>query len=165
MRGSDLKDGVNTRRLAAKGIEVAIGHRPENIEGASLVVLSSAVKEGNPELAAAKAAGLPVWSRADILARLMENYRTISVTGTHGKTTTTSMIAWIFEKAGLDPTVITGGTHQRLGHERPDRRRRLVHRRGGRVRRDLREAADAHRRRHQYRPRASRLLRLGGSDV
>jgi UDP-N-acetylmuramate--alanine ligase len=121
VRGSDLKDGGNTRRLATKGIEVVIGHKAGNIEGASLVVLSSAVKDGNPELVAAKAAGLPVWSRADMLARLMENYRTVSVTGTHGKTTTTSMIAWIFEKAGLDPTVITGGiindwgTNARIG--------------------------------------------------
>ncbi len=121
VRGSDLKDGVNTRRLAAKGIPVAIGQRADNIEGARLVVLSSAVKEGNPERAAAIAAGLPVWCRAEMLARLMENYKTVSVTGTHGKTTTTSMIAWIFEQAGLDPTVITGGivndwgTNARIG--------------------------------------------------
>ena len=121
VRGSDLKDSVNTRRLAAKGIAVSIGHQAENIEGAGLVVLSSAVKPGNPELTAAEAAGLRVWCRAQMLARLMEDYRTISVTGTHGKTTTTSMIAWIFEQAGLDPTVITGGivndwgTNARIG--------------------------------------------------
>ncbi len=121
VRGSDLKDGVNTRRLAAKGISIAIGHRPENVEGAGLVVLSSAVKPGNPELVAATKAELPVWCRAEMLARLMEDYKTISVTGTHGKTTTTSMIAWIFERAGLDPTVITGGivndwgTNARIG--------------------------------------------------
>ncbi len=121
VRGSDLKDGVNTRRLAAKGIPVAIGHRAENIEGAGLVVLSSAVKDGNPELAAARATGLSVWSRAEMLARLMADYKTVSITGTHGKTTTTSMIAWIFERAGLDPTVITGGiindwgTNARIG--------------------------------------------------
>jgi UDP-N-acetylmuramate--alanine ligase len=121
VQGSDQKDGANVRRLAAKGIAVTIGHRAENLEGARLVVLSSAVKEGNPELAAASAAGLPVWSRAEMLARLMENYKTVSVTGTHGKTTTTSMIAWIFETAGLDPTVITGGiinawgTNARIG--------------------------------------------------
>ncbi len=121
VRGSDQKDGANVRRLVGKGIGTSIGHRPENVEGARLVVLSSAVKEGNPELEAARAAGLPVWSRAEMLARLMENYKTISVTGTHGKTTTTSMIAWIFETAGLDPTVITGGiinswgTNARIG--------------------------------------------------
>ncbi len=121
VRGSDLKDGVNVRRLAAKGISVAIGHGAENIEGAGLVVLSSAVKETNPELIAARAAGVTVWSRADMLARMMKNFRTVSVTGTHGKTTTTSMIAWIFQQAGLDPTVITGGiindwgTNARIG--------------------------------------------------
>jgi UDP-N-acetylmuramate--alanine ligase len=121
VRGSDLKDGVNARRLAAKGISVAIGHDAGNIHGAGLVVLSSAVKESNPELIAARAAGLPVWSRADMLASMMQNFRTVSVTGTHGKTTTTSMIAWIFQQAGLDPTVITGGiindwgTNARIG--------------------------------------------------
>ncbi len=121
VRGSDLKDSVNTRRLAEKSIEVAIGHRAENVEGAGLVVLSSAVKETNPELIAARAAGRTVWCRAEMLARLMEDYRTVSVTGTHGKTTTTSMIAWIFEQAGFDPTVITGGivnnwgTNARIG--------------------------------------------------
>ncbi|MGF1622112.1 MAG: UDP-N-acetylmuramate--L-alanine ligase [Rhodomicrobiaceae bacterium] len=121
VRGSDLKDSVNTRRLAEKSIEVAIGHRAENVEGAGLVVLSSAVKETNPELIAARAAGRTVWCRAEMLARLMEDYRTVSVTGTHGKTTTTSMIAWIFEQAGMDPTVITGGivnnwgTNARIG--------------------------------------------------
>jgi UDP-N-acetylmuramate--alanine ligase len=121
VRGSDLKDGVNTRRLAGKGIPVSIGHKAENVEGAGLVVLSSAVKEANAELIAAKAAGMMVWSRAEMLARLMEDYKTVSITGTHGKTTTTSMIAWIFEKAGLDPTVITGGiindwgTNARIG--------------------------------------------------
>ncbi|MBX2804467.1 MAG: UDP-N-acetylmuramate--L-alanine ligase [Hyphomicrobiales bacterium] len=119
--GSDMKDGVNTRRLASKGIQVHIGQQAENIVGAKTVVLSSAVKAGNPEFEAAKAAGLTVWSRAQMLARLMGDYKTISVTGTHGKTTTTSMIAWIFEQAGLDPTVITGGiindwgTNARIG--------------------------------------------------
>lgn len=120
--GSDMKDGINTRRLASKGIPVQIGQKAENIEGAKTVVLSSAVKSGNPEFEAGKAAGVTVWSRAQMLARLMEDYKTISVTGTHGKTTTTSMIAWIFEQAGLDPTVITGGiindwgTNARIGH-------------------------------------------------
>lgn len=119
--GSDMKDGINTRRLASKGIPVRIGQKAENIEAARTVVLSSAVKPGNPEFEAAKAAGITVWSRAQMLARLMEDYKTISVTGTHGKTTTTSMIAWIFEQAGLDPTVITGGiindwgTNARIG--------------------------------------------------
>ncbi|MEJ2118900.1 MAG: UDP-N-acetylmuramate--L-alanine ligase [Alphaproteobacteria bacterium] len=122
VRGSDQKDCANVRRLTAKGINVSVGHDAANVEGAGLVVLSSAVKAGNPELEAARSCSLPVWDRAEMLAQLMENYKTISVTGTHGKTTTTSMIAWIFEQAGLDPTVITGGiinawgSNARIGH-------------------------------------------------
>lgn len=120
--GSDMKDGANVQRLRAKGIDAKIGQCAENIAGAGLVVISSAVKDGNPELIAAREAGIPVWSRAEMLAELMASYKTVSVTGTHGKTTTTSLIAWIFEKAGLDPTVITGGiinawgTNARIGH-------------------------------------------------
>ena len=121
VRGSDLKDGVNVRRLAAKGISVAIGHgvRISRAQGSSCCPPPS--RRANPELIAARAAGLTVWSRADMLARMMENFRTVSVTGSHGKTTTTSMIAWIFQQAGLDPTVITGGiindwgTNARIG--------------------------------------------------
>jgi UDP-N-acetylmuramate--alanine ligase len=121
VRGSDLKDGANVRRLLAKGIPVRVGHSPENIEGARQVVLSSAVKPDNPEVLAANAAGLPVLSRAESLADLMADMHSVCVTGSHGKTTTTSMIAWIFENAGLDPTVITGGiinswgTNARIG--------------------------------------------------
>jgi UDP-N-acetylmuramate--alanine ligase len=121
VRGSDQKDGANVRRLAGKGIEVIIGHAGENVQGASQVVLSSAVKPDNPEVIAAHAAGLPVLSRADSLAALMADMHGVCVTGSHGKTTTTSMTAWIFEKAGLDPTVITGGiinswgTNARIG--------------------------------------------------
>ena len=121
VRGSDMKDGANVRRLAAKGIPVVVGHAPENIEGAGQVVLSSAVKADNPEVIAARAAELPVFSRAESLASLMAEMHSVCVTGSHGKTTTTSMVAWIFEKAGLDPTVITGGiinswgTNARIG--------------------------------------------------
>jgi UDP-N-acetylmuramate--alanine ligase len=121
VRGSDLKDGANVRRLAAKGIPVTIGHAAANVDGASQVVLSSAVKPDNPEVIAAHAAGLPVFSRAESLAALMADMHSVCVTGSHGKTTTTSMVAWIFEKAMLDPTVITGGiinswgTNARIG--------------------------------------------------
>jgi UDP-N-acetylmuramate--alanine ligase len=121
VRGSDMKDGANVRRLAAKGIPVVVGHAPENVEGAGQVVLSSAVKADNPEVIAARAAELPVFSRAESLASLMAEMHSVCVTGSHGKTTTTSMVAWIFEKAGLDPTVITGGiinswgTNARIG--------------------------------------------------
>lgn len=109
VQGSDQRDGANLRRLAAKGIKVFAGHDPANLQGAAYVIISSAVKPGNPELDAALAAGLPVLRRAEMLAEIMRGHATISVTGTHGKTTTTSLIAFILEAAALDPTVITGG--------------------------------------------------------
>ncbi|MGD9867696.1 MAG: UDP-N-acetylmuramate--L-alanine ligase [Hyphomicrobiales bacterium] len=109
VQGSDMKESANVRRLMKKGIRCFSGHEAQNIEGAAFVVLSSAVKRGNPEFEAARAKGVPVISRAEMLAELMRECDTVSVTGTHGKTTTTSMIAEILEHARLDPTVITGG--------------------------------------------------------
>jgi UDP-N-acetylmuramate--alanine ligase len=90
-------------------MRVFVGHDPVNLVGARYVVISSAVKPDNPELEAARARGLPVIRRAEMLAELMRLYATVSVTGTHGKTTTTSLIAHVFNAGGLDPTVITGG--------------------------------------------------------
>ena len=124
VQGSDQKDSANVRRLRAKGIRVFIGHDAVNLIGARQVVISSAVKKGNPEFDAARAKGLPVIRRAEMLAELMRLYSTISVTGTHGKTTTTSLVSHVFAEGGLDPTVITGGiindwgTNARLGHGR-----------------------------------------------
>jgi UDP-N-acetylmuramate--alanine ligase len=109
VQGSDQKDSANVRRLRAKGARVFIGHDPINLVGARTVVISTAVKKGNPELDAARAKGLQIVRRAEILAELMRLYRTVSITGTHGKTTTTSLLAHIVTEAGLDPTVITGG--------------------------------------------------------
>jgi UDP-N-acetylmuramate--alanine ligase len=109
VQGSDQKESANVKRLRARGMRVFVGHDPVNLVGARYVVLSSAVKPGNPELEAARAKGLPIIRRAEILAELMRLYATVSVTGTHGKTTTTSLIAHVFDAAGLDPTVITGG--------------------------------------------------------
>jgi UDP-N-acetylmuramate--alanine ligase len=109
VQGSDQKESANVRRLRAKGIRVFVGHDAANLEGAGQVVISTAVKPANPELEAARAKGLPIIRRAEMLAELMRLYATVSVTGTHGKTTTTSLISTIFEQAGLDPTVITGG--------------------------------------------------------
>jgi UDP-N-acetylmuramate--alanine ligase len=109
VQGSDQKDSANVRRLRAKGIRVFIGHDPINLVGAKYVVISTAVKSGNPELEAARKRGLPIMRRAEMLAELMRLYCPVSVTGSHGKTTTTSLIAHIFNVAGLDPTVITGG--------------------------------------------------------
>ncbi len=115
VQGSDQKDGANLRRLSSKGIKVFVGHGAANLEGAASVVISTAVKDNNPELKAARDNGLPVFSRADTLAALMKGYRTISVTGSHGKTTTTAMIGWMMEQAGLDPTVLVGGVLRAWG--------------------------------------------------
>ncbi|HEY8248533.1 MAG TPA: UDP-N-acetylmuramate--L-alanine ligase [Hyphomicrobium sp.] len=115
VQGSDQKDSANVRRLRAKGVRVFIGHDAINLVGARSIVISTAVKAGNPELEAARAKGLPVIRRAEILAELMRLYSTVSVTGTHGKTTTTSLIAHIFTAATIDPTVISGGIIQEWG--------------------------------------------------
>jgi UDP-N-acetylmuramate--alanine ligase len=109
VQGSDQKESANVKRLRAKGIRVFVGHDPINLVGARYVVMSTAVKKGNPELEAARAKGLPIIRRAEMLAELMRLYATVSVTGTHGKTTTTSLIAHLFNACGFDPTVITGG--------------------------------------------------------
>lgn len=109
VQGSDQKESANVQRLRQKGMRVFVGHAAVNLVGAKFVVISTAVKDTNPELAAARAKGLPIIRRAEMLAELMRLYATVSVTGTHGKTTTTSLIAHIFQSAALDPTVITGG--------------------------------------------------------
>jgi UDP-N-acetylmuramate--alanine ligase len=109
VQGSDLAEGANTRRLAALGIRVMIGHTAENLDGAEVVVISSAVKPDNPEVVGARARRLPVVRRAEMLAELMRLKWAIAIAGTHGKTTTTSMVGALLETAGLDPTVINGG--------------------------------------------------------
>ena len=121
VQGSDIADNYNVARLREKGVQVAIGHKAENVKDADLVVISSAVKNDNPELIAARAARLPVVRRAEMLAELMRLKWSIAVAGTHGKTTTTSMVACVLDAAELDPTVINGGiinaygTNARLG--------------------------------------------------
>jgi UDP-N-acetylmuramate--alanine ligase len=121
VQGSDLKDSANLERLRARHICCLIGHDPANVEGAAYLVISSAVKGGNPEFEAAKERGIPIIRRAEMLAELMRPCATVSITGTHGKTTTTSLIADLLKGGGLDPTVIAGGiingwgTNARIG--------------------------------------------------
>jgi UDP-N-acetylmuramate--alanine ligase len=109
VRGSDLSESANVQRLRQLGIEVEIGHKAENLGEAQVVVVSSAVKPDNPEVAAARARLVPVVRRAEMLGELMRLKWSIAIGGTHGKTTTTSMIAAMLDAADLDPTVINGG--------------------------------------------------------
>lgn len=109
VQGSDQKESANVQRLRSKGIRVFVGHDAVNLIGARYVVISTAVKASNPELQAARSRDLTIIRRAEILAELMRLYTTISVTGTHGKTSTTSLLSHMFTEAGLEPTVITGG--------------------------------------------------------
>src|SRR3954465_6278131 len=119
VQGSDASDSANVKRLREAGATVAVGHRAENLGDAQVVVVSTAIKRDNPELAAARARRLPVVRRAEMLAELMRLKRCVAIAGTHGKTTTTSLVATLL--AGFDPTVINGGiinaygTNARLG--------------------------------------------------
>lgn len=107
--GSDVAENANVERLRAMNIPVMIGHAPENVEEASVVVKSSAVPLTNPEIVAAREASIPVLKRSEMLAEITRLKATIAVAGTHGKTTTTSLVAKMLDSAGLDPTVINGG--------------------------------------------------------
>jgi UDP-N-acetylmuramate--alanine ligase len=109
VQGSDLKSSRITDRLAELGAEIYIGQKAENLDGAAVVVVSTAIKPGNPELDGARDRGLPVVRRADMLAELMRLKSNIAIGGTHGKTTTTTMMAELMVAGGFDPTVINGG--------------------------------------------------------
>ncbi len=121
VRGSDSAENPNVQRLRKMGIEVEVGQKAENLKDAAVVVISSAIKKGNPELAAARARGLPVVRRAEMLAEIMRFKNAIAIGGTHGKTTTTTLVAALLDAGNLDPTVINGGiinaygTNARLG--------------------------------------------------
>jgi len=113
--GSDLTMTPFAESLAESGVPITIGHRAEAVNGADLVLASSAVPDSNVELEAAIAAGIPVLRRPAFLSELVEGYRTVAISGTHGKTTTTAMIAWILDRAGLQPSYIVGGIPKDLG--------------------------------------------------
>ncbi len=107
--GSDAKESANIERLRAQGIAISIGHDAKNVAQAGVVVISSAIKDGNPEVDAARARGAPIVRRAEMLAELMRLRWTVAIGGTHGKTTTTSMVAALLDAGAKDPTVINGG--------------------------------------------------------
>jgi UDP-N-acetylmuramate--alanine ligase len=113
--GSDIKDSRGVAALRALGARIAIGHGADNLDGAGAVVVSSAIPGTNPEVLAAREHGIPILQRAQVLALLMRERRGIAVAGTHGKTTTTSMIAMVLRHAGLDPTFLIGGDLNEVG--------------------------------------------------
>jgi UDP-N-acetylmuramate--alanine ligase len=121
VQGSDVAEGANVARLRDKGIKVMVGHKAENVAGAEVLVVSTAIKRDNPELMAARGQRIPVVRRAEMLAELMRLKSCIAIAGTHGKTTTTSMVATLLDAGSFDPTVINGGiinaygTNARLG--------------------------------------------------
>src|SRR3954451_8055988 len=121
VQGSDASESGNVARLRDKGIKISVGHKAENVNGADVVVVSSAIKRDNAELMAARAQRIPVVRRAEMLAELMRLKSCVSIAGTHGKTTTTSMVAALLDAGDFDPTVINGGiinaygTNARLG--------------------------------------------------
>jgi len=113
--GSDMKESETTRRLESLGARVFIGHHGDNVDDAHVVVISSAVHDDNPEVVAAKTRMVPVIPRAEMLAELMRLKYGVAVAGAHGKTTTTSMVATVLAKGGIDPTVVIGGKLNSLG--------------------------------------------------
>ena len=114
--GSDMNASVSTEELIAKGIPVYIGHRPENIRGADCIIRTAAARNDNPEVAAARELGIPIFERAQAWGYIMKAYRdAICISGTHGKTTTTAMVTQIFMEAQKDPTVMIGGSLPLLG--------------------------------------------------
>ena len=115
VQGSDVADSYVVEKLRKEGIPVAIGHSPDNLGDAAVVVCSTAIKENNPEFQAAAERRLPRVRRAEMLAELMRMQKTVAVAGTHGKTTTTSMVAALLDSGNMDPTVINGGIINRYG--------------------------------------------------
>ena len=115
VQGSDMNESANVQRLRDKGIPVHIGHRAENLGDAEVIVASTAIKQDNPERIAARERNLPMVRRAEMLAELMRFKKSIAIGGTHGKTTTTTMVSTLLVAGGLDPTVINGGIINDIG--------------------------------------------------
>lgn len=115
VQGSDVAENYVIERLRKLGIKILIGHNASNIENCSLITKSTAIQENNPEIAAARKNGIPVIKRSEMLAEIMRFKYSISISGSHGKTTTTSIVAALFEAAGLEPTVINGGIINAIG--------------------------------------------------
>src|SRR3954468_3065103 len=121
VQGSDASESANVNRLRDKGISISVGHTAANVAGADVVVVSTAIKRNNPELLEARAQRIPVVRRAEMLAELMRLKSCVAIAGTHGKTTTTSLVAALLDAGHLDPTVINGGiinaygTNARIG--------------------------------------------------
>ncbi|HMR80129.1 MAG TPA: UDP-N-acetylmuramate--L-alanine ligase, partial [Polyangiaceae bacterium] len=113
--GSDLRKGENTARLERLGVDIFVGHRRENVRGSDVVVYSSAISPENPEMLEAHALSIPVITRAEMLAELMRVKYGVAIAGSHGKTTTTSLVATVLRAAGYDPTVVVGGRMAALG--------------------------------------------------
>src|SRR5216117_2665905 len=109
VQGSDASESGNVARLQEKGVKVSVGHKAENVDGADVLVVSTAIKRDNPELMAARAQRIPAVRRAEMLAELMRLKSCVAIAGTHGKTTTTTMVATLLDAGDLDPTVINGG--------------------------------------------------------
>ena len=123
VQGSDIAENPNVKRLKTLGLKVFVGQKAENIEDAAIVVISTAIKADNPEVVAARARMIPVVHRSEMLAELMRLKWSIAIAGTHGKTTTTSLVSAVLDAAELDPTIINGGiinaigTNARLGDD------------------------------------------------
>ena len=156
VQGSDASENANVKRLPTRARRCSSAIRPSNIGEAAVVVVSTAIKRDNPELMAAREKRLPVVRRAEMLAELMRLKQCVAIAGTHGKTTTTSIVATLLDAGGLDPTVINGGIINAYGTNARLGARRLDGGGGRRERRHVPEAAGRRRGRHQYRSRASR---------
>ncbi len=113
--GSDAHASLILEELQAEGVTVSVGHQAAQVDGADRVVKSDAIRDDNPEVVRARQLGLPLLRRSELLAELTRGYRTIAVSGTHGKTTVTAMLGHILMEAGLDPTVVVGGEYRPFG--------------------------------------------------